>query len=131
MSNKKSVLVVGLGEIGQPLLQVLSRHHSTFGLDLDPSVELPSEVDVMHVCYPFRIPNFLEETAGYIDRFKPRVTVLNFFQTNCSLTADPGTRFVSTGWLSVVTKVAPPTAPYSLPKEPLVPVSVWWKASRY
>ena len=77
MSNNKSVLVVGLGEIGKPLLQVLSRHHSTIGLDLDPSVELPREVDVMHICYPFRIPNFLEETAKYIGRFSPRVTVLN------------------------------------------------------
>jgi len=77
MSNKNSVLVVGLGEIGRPLMQVLSRHHPTFGLDIDPSVELPPEVDIMHICYPFRIPNFLEVTVGYIKRFKPRVTVLN------------------------------------------------------
>lgn len=77
MSNNESVLVVGLGEIGQPLLEVLSGHHPTFGLDLDPSVELPTDVDVMHICYPFRIPDFLEVTARYIEKFSPRVTVLN------------------------------------------------------
>jgi UDP-N-acetyl-D-mannosaminuronate dehydrogenase len=77
MSNKNSVLVVGLGEIGRPLMQVLSRHHPTFGLDVEPSTELPADVDIMHICYPFRIPNFIEETVKYIEKFSPRVTVLN------------------------------------------------------
>jgi len=77
MNNNNSVLVVGLGEIGRPLLQVLSKHHPTFGLDLEPVEDLPAEIDIMHICYPFRIPNFLEETAKYVEKFKPRVTVLN------------------------------------------------------
>jgi UDP-N-acetyl-D-mannosaminuronate dehydrogenase len=77
MSGAGTVLVVGLGEVGKPLLEVLSKHYRTFGLDVQPSTEVPKDIDVLHVCYPFRIPDFVGETAKYIKRFKPRVTVLN------------------------------------------------------
>ena len=69
--------VVGLGEIGKPLLGVLSKRYETVGIDIAPPLDLPQQVDVMHVCYPFRIQDFIGETIQYIQRFKPKVTVLN------------------------------------------------------
>lgn len=71
------VMVVGLGEVGKPLLEVLSKHYKTVGVDITPPLESPGDIDVMHVCYPFRIPDFVGETVRYIQRFNPRITVLN------------------------------------------------------
>lgn len=77
MKTSGKVMVVGLGEIGKPLLEVLSRHYVTVGIDVTPLQEAPGSIDVMHVCYPFRIKDFVGETARYIERFKPNLTVLN------------------------------------------------------
>ena len=34
-------------------------------------------MDVLHICYPFEIKDFVGETARYIDLFKPRLTIIN------------------------------------------------------
>jgi len=77
MSTSGKIMVIGLGEIGKPLLEVISRHHKTVGIDIAPPVEPPGEIDVMHVCYPFKINDFIGETAQYINKYHPRVTVIN------------------------------------------------------
>ena len=73
----KSVVVAGLGEVGRPLLELLSTHYRTIGVDIKPPAEPLGEVDVLHVCYPFEIKDFIGETAHYIDKYKPRLTVIN------------------------------------------------------
>lgn len=70
-------MVIGLGEVGKPLLEVLSKHYETVGIDITPPLDSPECIDVMHVCYPFRIPDFAGQTVRYIQRFNPRITVLN------------------------------------------------------
>ena len=70
-------MVIGLGEIGKPLLEVISRHYNTVGIDIAPPAEPPGEIDIMHVCYPFRINDFIGETARYIHQFNPRLTVIH------------------------------------------------------
>lgn len=77
MSANEKTMVVGLGEIGNPLLKVLSRHHKTIGIDITPPAEAPGDIDVMHVCFPFRIKDFIGETARYIKTYRPKVTVIN------------------------------------------------------
>jgi UDP-N-acetyl-D-mannosaminuronate dehydrogenase len=77
MSKTGTVMVIGLGEIGKPLLEVISRHHKTVGVDIVPPAEPQGDIDVMHVCYPFRINDFIGETARYIQRFNPRLTVIH------------------------------------------------------
>lgn len=77
MSEEHSVLVVGLGEVGRPLLQLLSRRYRVIGVDVIPPSEPTGVVDVLHICYPFEIKDFVGETARYIDLFKPTVTVIN------------------------------------------------------
>lgn len=76
MTKKQKVVVAGLGEIGKPLYDLLGRHHEVFGVDLAP-FEPVTGVDVLHVCYPFQIDDFVGETARYVSLFRPELTVIN------------------------------------------------------
>jgi len=71
------VVVVGLGEVGRPLLQLLSNSYNVIGVDITPPAEPIGAVDVLHICYPFEIRDFVGQTARYIGRFEPHVTVIN------------------------------------------------------
>ncbi len=77
MNNDKSILVVGLGEVGKPLFQLLSEHYKVVGIDIQPPSEPVGEVDVLHICFPFEIRDFVGEAARYIETYKPAVTVIN------------------------------------------------------
>lgn len=77
MSEIGKVMVVGLGEIGKPLLEVLSRCYKTIGVDIAPPAEPPGEIDVMHICYPFKINDFIGQTARYIKQYNPNITVIH------------------------------------------------------
>jgi UDP-N-acetyl-D-mannosaminuronate dehydrogenase len=77
MNHDKSILVVGLGEVGKPLFQLLSEHYKVVGIDIQPPSEPVGEVDVLHICFPFEIRDFVGETARYIETYKPAVTVIN------------------------------------------------------
>jgi UDP-N-acetyl-D-mannosaminuronate dehydrogenase len=77
VTRNQKVVVVGLGEVGKPLFQLASRHHETVGIDIDPPRERIEHVDILHVCYPFQIRDFIGETARYIDQLKPSVTIIN------------------------------------------------------
>jgi UDP-N-acetyl-D-mannosaminuronate dehydrogenase len=73
--RKKSV-VIGLGEIGKPISELISDTCEVVGIDVTPLEKPLENVDVMHVCYPFEIPDFIGETARYIEKFKPSVTII-------------------------------------------------------
>jgi len=77
MSESTTVVVVGLGEVGKPLLELVSRHHQAVGVDVSPPVVPVQPVDIMHVCYPFEIADFVGESARYIERFTPALTIVN------------------------------------------------------
>jgi UDP-N-acetyl-D-mannosaminuronate dehydrogenase len=77
MNNAKKVVVVGLGEVGKPLVQLISEHHKVVGVDITPPEEDPRGADVLHLCFPFQIKDFVGEAARYIDLIKPRLTVIN------------------------------------------------------
>ena len=71
-------LIVGLGEVGQPLLSVLQQSDPTIiGVDIEPkSVNKP--VDILHVCYPFEIEaGFVSVTKAYANQYSPEVIVLH------------------------------------------------------
>jgi UDP-N-acetyl-D-mannosaminuronate dehydrogenase len=76
VSTNSKVIVVGLGEIGKPLLQLISEHHEVVGVDISP-VGPVDHVEVLHVCYPFQIKDFIGETVRYIELFQPALTVIN------------------------------------------------------
>jgi UDP-N-acetyl-D-mannosaminuronate dehydrogenase len=68
--------VAGLGEVGRPLFQLVSERHDAIGVDIEP-VDGVTDVDVLHVCYPFQLADFIGETARYIDIFRPALTIVN------------------------------------------------------
>jgi len=70
----EKVLVVGLGEIGAPLLEIIRGTFSAEGLDIEPK-EVHGSFDVMHICFPYRA-NFVEVTANYIEKFDPKLTII-------------------------------------------------------
>ena len=76
MRKTSKVVVVGLGEVGKPLFELVSKHHCALGVDISP-VERIEEVDLLHVCYPFHIQDFIGETARYIELFRPTLTIVN------------------------------------------------------
>ncbi len=73
----KKVVVVGLGEVGRPLFDLASKHYETFGVDVEPPPATIDHVDVMHVCIPFGIGDFIGEAARYIDMFRPALTIID------------------------------------------------------
>ena len=77
MTEKNGVIVAGLGEVGRPLLELLSENYSVIGVDIAPPPRPVGKVDVLHICYPFEIKDFVGETARYIERFQPALTVIN------------------------------------------------------
>ena len=76
MERKPKIVVVGLGEVGKPLFELASQYHDTIGVDIEP-VDGIGQVDVLHICYPFQIKDFVGETARYIARYNPVLTIIN------------------------------------------------------
>jgi UDP-N-acetyl-D-mannosaminuronate dehydrogenase len=74
---KKTIVVAGLGEVGKPLFDLLSRHHEVVGVDVNPAASTVTNVDVLHVCYPYQIKDFVGETARYIEQYAPKLTIIN------------------------------------------------------
>lgn len=86
---RAKVLVVGLGEVGRTLFDLLkeSGQFAVYGLDTDSAKmrevgqsqdKLPSEVDVMHITLPCNEPNrFISIVAGYAKQFSPKLLVIN------------------------------------------------------
>ena len=86
---KEKVLVVGLGEVGRPLFELLDESGCfiVHGIDLDEAKmskvgqhkkDLPKEVDVMHVCIPCANQEKLTNTvANYARQFKPKLVIIN------------------------------------------------------
>jgi UDP-N-acetyl-D-mannosaminuronate dehydrogenase len=87
--TKETVLVVGLGEIGQALFALLKKENgfTAYALDLDEAKmrvtgqakrKLPNEVDTMHVCLPCKIQEkFVDIVAKYAKQFKPKLLIIN------------------------------------------------------
>jgi UDP-N-acetyl-D-mannosaminuronate dehydrogenase len=74
-----TTVVVGLGEVGGPLLEVIQRAGTAaVGIDVDTtSYPERGSVGIMHICFPFEIDDFVGEVGRYIDLLAPQVTVVN------------------------------------------------------
>ena len=77
MNKTKTVVVTGLGEVGKPLAELISKYHQVVGVDITPPAENPKDVDVLHICFPFQIKDFVGESARYIELYNPKLTVVN------------------------------------------------------
>jgi UDP-N-acetyl-D-mannosaminuronate dehydrogenase len=87
--TKETVLVVGLGEIGRTLFELLKEksRFTVYGLDLDKTKmratsqdvsKLPQEVDTMHICLPCKNQDkFVATVTNYANQFKPKLLIIN------------------------------------------------------
>jgi len=84
---KPTVLVVGLGEVGRSLFELLqqSGKFDVYCYDIDEKKmegiqqsEPPKQTDVLHICYRCNSQEeFIDTTTDYIRRFKPGLTIIN------------------------------------------------------
>ena len=71
--------VVGLGEVGAPLLELVEAAGvPAIGIDLEP-VALPPRgtLEVLHIGFPYQVGDFVAETAGYIETLGPKLTIIH------------------------------------------------------
>ena len=77
MPSNTKTLVVGLGEVGGALAEVLERKHAVLKHDIERR-EFSDPIGVMHICIPFQSGAQFEPLAiDYIHRFKPKLTIVN------------------------------------------------------
>jgi UDP-N-acetyl-D-mannosaminuronate dehydrogenase len=76
VQSEAKIVILGLGEVGRPLYNLISKHHDVLAVDIAQAAA-PERVEVMHVCYPFQIKDFIGETERYIRYFRPRLTIIN------------------------------------------------------
>jgi UDP-N-acetyl-D-mannosaminuronate dehydrogenase len=72
----QTVIIVGLGEVGKPLLEIMKSRHQTFGVDINQPASI-SQCDVMHICFPFQSGKFVGQVVEYIHQYRPTLTVIN------------------------------------------------------
>lgn len=85
---KQSVIVIGLGEVGRPLYELIQEagRFSVFAVDLDAckchgaKADVPPacHVDIMHLCIPCLTgPNYAKIALEYYERYTPRLMIVN------------------------------------------------------
>jgi UDP-N-acetyl-D-mannosaminuronate dehydrogenase len=85
MSEKSVTLVVGLGEVGKPLYEILKqREPEAIGIDME-AASIGRPVGILHICFPFiDAAQFQSAVVGYVRKYGPKIVVINS-------TAVPGT----------------------------------------
>lgn len=65
-------IVIGMGEIGRAVYEVVRHHrdYETFMLDLKPEFKMPDKAEVMHICFPYS-KAFVKQVHDYMDVFNP------------------------------------------------------------
>ena len=72
----RNVIVVGVGEVGKPLLDLVQSVYDAEGVDLESRDDLAGyQADVMHICYPWT-PAFLASTNEYINLYNPKLVLI-------------------------------------------------------
>jgi UDP-N-acetyl-D-mannosaminuronate dehydrogenase len=77
----KTVLVIGLGEVGMSMFEIIqeSNQYKVFGLDpLIPMDLPPAEVDIIHICFGCKnAESFINDVLGYVRFYCPRLLIIN------------------------------------------------------
>ena len=74
--SKGVTIVVGLGEVGEPLLAILRQTYDCVGVDIEP-VCVTQPCSFLHICFPYQIADFVGAALGYIAKYRPQFTVIN------------------------------------------------------
>src|SRR5437667_5340032 len=92
-----TVVIIGLGEVGKPLLEIMKSRYQTFGVDINLPASV-SQCDVMHICFPFQSDKFVGQVVEYIGGYRPALTVINSTVapgTTRSIAVESGTAVVN------------------------------------
>lgn len=77
MVDQGRTLVIGMGEVGSALAQVLEKTEVVLRLDLEPH-QFQGPIAVMHLCFPYQHRSQFEGAAiDYIRRLRPALTIIN------------------------------------------------------
>jgi len=84
---KEKVLVVGLGEVGRTLYELLKEcgKFLVYGFDVDDAKmssikqkSMPEKIDVMHICLGCNSQDeFVNVVMNYVEQFKPELLIVN------------------------------------------------------
>jgi len=86
---KETVLVIGLGEIGRTLFEVLKEkdNFTVYGLDSDKTKmqsthqdakKMPKKIDTIHICLPCKDQfSFINAVSDYAAKFGPNLLIIN------------------------------------------------------
>ena len=80
----KKTVVAGLGEIGRPILQLISKTEPSIGYDVNPKLINKNKfkkyenlkTSFLHICIPFT-PNFISNVLSLCKRFDPEIVVIH------------------------------------------------------
>ena len=73
---KVNVLVIGQGDVGKPLAEIMASCYQTITKDKE-ALDIQETVDTMHVCYPYQVDDFLGTTVAYIAQYQPTLTIIH------------------------------------------------------
>ena len=65
-------LIIGMGEVGKGLFEVLKKEHEVFMKDMEP-LELDG-VEVLDICIPYS-DKFITIVNQYVEKYKPKLTI--------------------------------------------------------
>lgn len=69
-------LIIGAGEVGKALKEVISKFHGTLLRDIEPIDIGTGGIEVLQICYPDH-EGFVETTNRYINQYNPALTIIN------------------------------------------------------
>lgn len=67
-------LIIGFGEIGKAIKQVMRENVSVYDTALD-NKRVPDTIDVMHICFPYS-DTFVQDVKAYLARYEPRHVIV-------------------------------------------------------
>jgi len=94
---RMNTIVIGAGEIGTSLCNVLKKQYQVTLVDKNPLIK--GRFEVMHVCFPFS-ETFIEDVKQYQVKFNPKFTVIHS-------TVPVGTSRACYAWHSPVVGIHP------------------------
>ncbi len=75
MSDKKEAIVIGLGEIGTPIFNMLGGTYQVKGRDIKKP-EWSHEFEFMHICFP-QTPGFSDIVNDYAEEYNPDYIIIH------------------------------------------------------
>ncbi len=74
MKRNKKHIIIGGGEVGRSLFNVLKQYYNIFLRDKND--DLSGKFDVVHICYPYN-KNFIKISKSYIKKYKPSLLIIH------------------------------------------------------